>query len=212
MLKKDAFSILIPFYNTTALTKKLLDELYRQRVKYPQTEIVLADDGSFENMDWVKNYEGLIVERLAPVRGKPQGEAAARNVCLKNAKCEWVAWVDSDDMVVPDYLDIIYENARKGYDYVVYSWVNQAGQRGDWHKDSILWNWNVWSYTYRRELLTVPFDERRNCACDYYWLQHQIKPEWSRLEVDKPIVIYNGDREDSLSHLLARGEISVWKE
>ena len=212
MLKQDAFSILIPFYNTSELTKKLLDELYRQIEKYPQTEIVLADDGSTEDMSWVKNYPSLIYRYVPPIDGKLQGEAVARNVCLDNANCEWVAWIDSDDMVVPDYLDIIYAAARKGYDYVVYSWVNQQGQRGDWHKDGILWNWNVWSYTYKRELLTERFDEKRFCYCDYYWLERQIKPEWSRIEVDKPIVIYNGDRPDSLSHMLERGEISIWKE
>ena len=212
MLKKDAFSILIPYYCTSELTMKLLDELFRQCRNYPQTEIVLVDDGSDEDIDWVNLYPDLIYVSIPLENGKPQGEACARNVCLDYAKCEWVAWVDSDDMVVPDYLDTIYANARRGYDYVVYAWENQQGQRGDWHKETHLWNWNVWSYTYRRDLLTVRFDERRNCACDFYWLEQQIKPEWSRLEIDKPIVIYNGDRQDSLSHLLARGEISVWKE
>ena len=212
MLKKDAFSILIPFYNTGALTRELLDELFRQRETYPQTEIVLVDSGSTEDTSWLSEYKDLITTRVEPINGKSQGEAVSRNKCIDLAKCEWMAFVDSDDMVVSDYLDTIYENARKGFDYVVYSWVNTDGQRGDWHKESLAWNLNVWSYTYRRELIDKRFDERRYTFCDIFWLKEQLKPEWSRLVVDKPIIIYNGNRADNLTHLLARGEISVWRE
>lgn len=212
MLNKDAFSILIPFYNTSALTQVLLNALCKQREKYPQTQIVVVDDASTEDTAWIAKIPGITFDRLESVNGKPPGEAAARNRCLDLADCEWVAWIDSDDMIVPDYLDILYENARKGFDYVVYSWQDRHGVRGDWHKEDILWNWNVWSYTYRRELLTERFDERRNGFSDFPWLKDTIKPGWSRLVVDTPIIIYNGDREDSLSKQIARGEISLWKE
>ena len=200
---KDAFSIVIPAYKTDDLLRKLLNELFRQKEEFPQTQIVVVDDGS--GMYWLDELDVKAIHR------ENGGEAAARNTGLKNAEGEYLAWVDSDDMVVSDYLRTIYAAARKGYDFEMYRWRCSNGVKGYQWKESRLWNHNVWSYTYKRKLITEWFDERRNYAPDFDWLVRQVRPEWSLLYVDKEIVIYNESRPDSLTNLYNRGEISLWK-
>ena len=202
---KDAFSIVIPAYNSSKWLKPLLAELLKQREEFPQTEIIVIDDGSTEDMSWLDDLDIIAVHQING------GEAVARNRGIEMATGEYLAMVDADDMVVYDYLQTIYENARKGTDYVVYRWMFPNGNYGDWHKESLLWNWNVWSYTYRREILTERFDERRLYACDYYWLEKQITPELTRLEVEKAIVIYNEFNPDSLTHQFQEGKIGIWR-
>lgn len=200
------FSICIPTWNASRWLKPLLNELLRQREKYPQTEIVVVDDGSDEDMSWLKD-----LDIVAHYLGSNQGEAVARNKCIELATGDWLAFVDADDMVVSDYLDIIYEHATPDLDYVVYRWMFANGARGDWHKESLLWNWNVWSYTFKREILTEKFDDRRVYACDFYWLEKQIKPEMKRAEFDIPIIVYNEHNPDSLTHRFQDGRIGLWK-
>jgi glycosyltransferase involved in cell wall biosynthesis len=203
---KNAFSIVVPAYNSSQWLKPLVTELLRQKEKYPQTEIIVIDDGSTEDMTWLDDLDIITVHQ------ENGGEAVARNRGIDTATGEYLAFVDADDMVVSDYLDIIYEHARKGTDYVVYRWMFADGTLGDWHKESHLWNWNVWSYTFRREILTERFDVKRVYACDYYWLEKQIKPEMTRIEVETPIVIYNVDNPNSLTHLFREGKIGIWKD
>lgn len=201
-MRKDAFSIIIPAYKTERLLKKLLNELLRQREEFPQTQIIVVDDGS--EMAWLDEYP------IVTIHQENKGEAGARNTGLRHADGEYLAWVDADDMVVSDYLKTIYENARKGYDLVIYDWVTQNGTKGyKWEPDFP--NHNVWSYTYRRENITEEFDERIQYSCDIYWLKKQFRPEWTRLTVDKVIVIYNDRNDDSMTARYRRGELNVWK-
>ena len=200
------FSIIIPAYNTSENLKVLLEELLRQKEEFPDTQIIVVDDGSEEDMSWLNDISGIIA-----IHQPNMGEACARNRGLRFAEQKYIAWIDSDDMIPKDYLKIIYANARKGYDYVVYSWKYKDGTKGVKH-EPLLTNWNVWSYTFKRSVLKGKwFDENRNVASDYFWLSEVITADLTRLEVDRSIIIYDGDREDSLSHRLARGEIEIWK-
>lgn len=204
---RDAFSIIIPVYNASEYLRKLLTELLRQKTKYPQTQIIVIDDGSEEDMSWLDSNQGITV-----IHQENGGEAKARNVGLDLAVGEYLAWIDCDDMIPEYYLDTIYKNARKGFDYVVYTWKYDDGRDGIQHKETHLWNWNVWSYTYKREIITERFDESRNVASDYYWLEKQIRPEMTRLEVDVPIILYNDKRPDSITNLLKDGKIKIWRD
>lgn len=201
-MRKDAFSIIIPAYKTDDLLRELLTELLRQREAFPQTQILVIDDGS--GMDWLDSWP------VQTIHQENKGEAGARNTGLRNADGEFLAWIDSDDMIVEDYLKTIYENARKGYDLVVYNWKTRDGVKGYKWTDGLP-NHNVWSYTYRREKITEFFDERIAYTCDMYWLKAQIKPDWTRLTVNKTIVIYNDERDDSMTARFNRGELKVWK-
>lgn len=195
-------SVIIPAYNTEEYLRPLLKELLRQKKEFPDTEIIVVDDGS--GYFWL---DDLDVKAIHQSNG---GEAAARNAGLRNASGDFIAWVDSDDMVVPDYLKILHEAAAKNKDLTVFRWKTQEGVIGYRWSDKLPY-YNVWSYLYRRSKIQAEFDERIRYTCDVYWLRENKIWEWDRQEVDKVIVIYNDTRTDSMTAQFNRGEISIWK-
>ena len=90
-------SIVVPTYNAEATIGPLLESLIR--LDYPSYEVIIANDGS-------RDRTREIVERY-PVQlrnGPNRGASAARDMGLRAAKGDIVAYVDSDVTVTPDWL------------------------------------------------------------------------------------------------------------
>ena len=113
-------SVIIPVYNRVRLLKNSLGCLQKQT--FPgRAEIILVDDASAEdvpaviNSCWPKDKEPPIYIR----HSHNQGAAGARNTGLDAARGEYVAFVDHDDEIHPDYLSKLYQTAKeKNADYV----------------------------------------------------------------------------------------------
>ena len=204
--KNDFVSVIIPHYNTRKYCEPLLDKLIYQRDKYyPETEIILVDDGS-DDKEWLQKYEDKIKVVYVP---ENKGVSHARNIGLDESHGDYIQFVDSDDDISDDFLHIIYTNMRTGADYCLYRWFfNGKMTQGDFHKDSLLWNWAVWGYTFHRAVIgTARFDENLKVTEDLDFLKRIIFPYQSRLLVEKPIYYYNFENQDSLSHRHNRGEL-----
>ena len=204
--KNDYVSVIIPYYNSKKWCKPLLDKLIYQRDKYyPETEIVLVDDKSPDD-EWLHDYEDKI---KVIYLNKNSGVSRARNVGLDNSFGDYIQFVDSDDDISDDFLHVIYTNIRKGYDYCLYRWYFKGKvTQGDFHKDSLLWNWAVWGYTLHRAVIgATRFDENLKVTEDLDFLRKIIFPYQNRGLVETPIYYYNWDNEDSLSHKWNRGEM-----
>ena len=99
-------SVITPVYNVAAngVLKFSMDSLVNQTLfKKGGMEIIAVDDCSTDNSleilrSYEKEYEGFHVYQTP--RNMRQG--AARNLGFKHAKGEWIAWIDSDDFVVPE--------------------------------------------------------------------------------------------------------------
>jgi glycosyltransferase involved in cell wall biosynthesis len=95
------FSVVIPAYNCARTISSTLESALRQ-TRAPD-EIIVLDDGSTDKT-------AALVQRYAPsvqlVYGKHAGAAAARNELCQLAKNELVAFLDSDDMWHPTYLEV----------------------------------------------------------------------------------------------------------
>lgn len=100
-------SVIVPVYNRETTIEVCLRSILNQKIK--NFEIIVINDGS-------KDSSGIICERLAEEDARivyryqdNQGVSAARNHGLSLAKGEWVTFVDSDDVILPDYLNIVDE-------------------------------------------------------------------------------------------------------
>lgn len=95
-------SIIIPSFNRAATIECCLKSVLNQT--YPDFEIVVVDDCSSDNT--VKLVNGLGDGRIrCIVLEKNSGAQVARNVGIKSAKYEWIAFQDSDDEWFPDKLE-----------------------------------------------------------------------------------------------------------
>lgn len=95
----DLVSVIIPTYNRSKLITRAVDSALRQT--YPNCEIIVIDDGSTDDTPQVlASYE----DRIKYIFQENSGHAAARNTGIRAARGQWVAFLDSDDIWLPEKL------------------------------------------------------------------------------------------------------------
>ena len=205
-MKKDAFTIIIPTYNCPGPLKHILDSLKAQMVEFPQTEIIVVDDGGKDVLDWVREYPNTTLYRQ-----KNGGAASARNRGMDLADTEYIAFLDSDDEIYSNYLPTIYGDMRDGYAWVSYDWLcdgykERAQQRLD---EPLMINCAMWAYCFRADLIgdkRVP--EHMVLAEDQAWLKSVLRADVKHKH--SPVIFYNylwEPNTNSVVHRYLRGEI-----
>ena len=193
-------SIIIPYYDTYELTEKLLKELYVQSNK--EVEIILVDDGCDEKkLDTFKYLYCL--NNLHIIHKKNGGVSSARNKGLDMVKGEYVAFIDSDDMIMPYYVESLLELIKTHNEDIIYfNWLDKTSN------DVIRYPKNpaVWKAIYKREILPR-FEECYKAKEDYFFLHELGKTNHSEYYYDRVLYIYNSCRENSLTQRDKRGEL-----
>ena len=104
-------SVIIPVYNTEKYIKECLDSVICQTLS--DIEIICIDDGSIDNsLQILSEYEKKD-ERIRVLKQKNRGAGSARNLGLKFAKGEYIAFLDSDDFFNFNFLEKMYNKAQK---------------------------------------------------------------------------------------------------
>ena len=201
-------SVLIPAYNPDEkILRGILEKLNRQMQEYPNVEIVIVDDGSDNAPLYVGEYKGVVYARQPN-----SGEPIARNTLLSLAKGKWIAFIDCDDEISDDYLSVIIENMRQGYDWVSYNWTCDGSRSAALqNKDTLMINCAVWAYSFKNGIYgNELFNPKLRLGCDTDWLLRVLKQGQKHKHDDR--VIYNyrwAGNDNSLCHRKLRGEISV---
>lgn len=104
-------SIIVPVYNKEKFIADCIDSLISQT--YVSIEIILVDDGSHDrSWDIIKKYS-KIDNRVVPVHQENAGVSAARNAGLDRAQGKWICFVDADDYLPKDGIQILVEHGEK---------------------------------------------------------------------------------------------------
>lgn len=93
-------SVIIPIYNTRAYLKRCLDSVCNQI--YRNLEIICVDDGSTDGSAQIADNYAVRDARVRVIHKENGGESAARNVGLKVATGDYIAFVDCDDWLELD--------------------------------------------------------------------------------------------------------------
>ena len=111
-------SVLIPVYNPGELLIEAIDSALAQTgCDNIEIEIIAADDGSTceRTQEILRNYE----DRITVHRKENSGPADTRNFLVEAASHDWIAWLDQDDIWLPNKLELQFEAAeRNGADFV----------------------------------------------------------------------------------------------
>jgi glycosyltransferase involved in cell wall biosynthesis len=99
-----AISVAIPTYNNARYLTGALDSVLSQ--SFTDYEVIVVDDGSSDDTDSVL---GPYRSRIRYHRQDNQGIGAARNVVLRMAAGEMIAFLDSDDRWDPDHLLVTHQ-------------------------------------------------------------------------------------------------------
>lgn len=95
-------SVIIPSYNCGVLLPSALDSVIGQT--YPPSEIIVVDDGSTDGTEGIiHSYANK--DRIRYIKKDNGGVASARNVGLQMSRYEWIAFLDADDLWLPDRLE-----------------------------------------------------------------------------------------------------------
>lgn len=98
-------TIIVPVYNVEKYIKKCLDSLIGQ--SYSNIEIVIIIDGSTDNSEEIIRKDYKAEHRIRVINQKNAGLGAARNTGIKNANGEYLLFVDSDDWIEPNTVEIL---------------------------------------------------------------------------------------------------------
>ncbi len=108
-------SLVIPIYNTKAYLKDCLDSVLAQTL--PDLQIILVDDGSTDGSAAIAQEYAKQDKRIEVYRQTHAGQSAARNLGLSHAQGDYIAFVDADDTLAPDWC-AKHLAAIEGVDYV----------------------------------------------------------------------------------------------
>lgn len=106
---QELISIIIPVYNAEKYIVPCLDSLLAQT--YLHWEAILVNDGSSDSSFQILNDYAQKDARFRVLHQENQGVSAARNAGLALAQGSFVAFIDADDYVKPDYLAVLTEKA-----------------------------------------------------------------------------------------------------
>ncbi|NSB16579.1 glycosyltransferase family 2 protein [Clostridium beijerinckii] len=110
MHTKYQISIIVPVYNVEKYVEKCVKSLLNQTFK--NYEIILIDDGSTDSSyEIIKKIEEDN-DNVSVITQKNQGQGKARSEGIKQAKGEYLTFVDSDDWVSEDYLEKLYNSLK----------------------------------------------------------------------------------------------------
>lgn len=197
-------SIIIPYYNTLDLTIKLLRELAIQKTE--EVEIIIIDDYCKNEFSSIKvASDDVLLKAKATIINHEHntGVSKSRNDGLDLAQGKYIAFIDSDDMVMPNYIETLLELIKSHDEDIIYfNWLDINTNDVIRHPN----NPAVWKAIYKKEMLPR-FEECYKTKEDYYFLQELEKTNPSKYYYDKVLYIYNSGRSDSLTQRANKGEL-----
>jgi glycosyltransferase involved in cell wall biosynthesis len=100
---KVSISIIVPIYNICKYLPSCIDSILAQT--YTDFELLLIDDGSSDGSAEICDSYSRLDCRIKVVHKSNGGVSSARNIGIDIAKGDWIAFIDGDDYVVPNYLE-----------------------------------------------------------------------------------------------------------
>jgi len=125
---KGLVSIIIPVYNTELYIKEALDSVIAQT--YKNWEAILVNDGSTDNSPEIcVEYAKKDSRFIYICKEKNEGLLLARKTGLENARGEYIANLDSDDIYKPQFLEKMLAKIKEGdNDFVVCNFEGLGGK------------------------------------------------------------------------------------
>lgn len=205
-------SIIVPVYNTGKYLKKSIESVLYQT--YEDLEVILVDDGSTDGSSAICDEYAQTDTRIKVIHKKNGGLSSARNAGIEIASGEYIAFVDSDDYILPNmYEKMLLEMKASESDIVMCSYlnVNESGcylgkaNIQEWtgagidflKKDGLGYNY-AWNKLFRRAL----FDDLRFPLGKYFediFIMHDVFYKAKKVSLIPDALYIYQQREGSIS-------------
>jgi len=101
---KPFFSIMMPTYNQENYLRAAIDSVLAQT--FSDFELLIVNDGSTDNTEGIMEEYAARDTRVKIFKKKNGGTASALNVAFANAAAGWLCWLSSDDLFLPNHLEL----------------------------------------------------------------------------------------------------------
>ena len=109
-------SVIVPVYNVETYLEECLDSIQNQT--YTDFEVLLVNDGSTDRSKAICERYCKENRRFHLLNQENQGLSAARNTGVAASRGEFIVFVDSDDMILANYLETLMHYMREDVDIV----------------------------------------------------------------------------------------------
>ncbi len=107
----DLISIIVPVYNVQNELRRCIDSLISQT--YRELEIILVDDGSTDASGEIADEYQKMDHRISVIHKQNGGLSDARNCGIDSCKGEYLYFVDSDDYICSETIELLYRNLKE---------------------------------------------------------------------------------------------------
>lgn len=117
-------SFIVPVYNVEQFLPECVKSIREQTD--PSWELILVDDGSFDHCpELCDKYAGMD-SRIFSIHQSNQGVSSARNVGIDHATGQWICFVDSDDYIRKDLIELLRPNMTDECDVVFFGYTRRT--------------------------------------------------------------------------------------
>ena len=215
-------SIIIPIYNVGDYISECLDSILHQSFK--DLEVICVNDGSTDNSLDILNRYKESDNRVIIIDKANEGSGVARNYGLGVARGEYVYFVDADDILIDNALQIIVDTAdAKKTDILIfgaYSYYDGKKKNGGYSANKLPWKYlnkvfsaqdikrsifkfpsTAWTKLYRRDFLVknnIKFQEIRAGQDQLLFFHSMIKAQRIAL-LPKNLYCYRKNRSGAIT-------------
>ena len=127
-MNNELISIIVPIYNTEKYLHECLDSIINQT--YANFEVLLVNDGSTDSSGIICQEYVERDSRFRYFEKDNGGVASARNLGLEHSEGTYITFIDSDDWVEQNYLDVLYTALKENDTDVAISTYKRFAQDG----------------------------------------------------------------------------------
>ncbi len=163
---KDLISIIVPVHNSSKYLEKCINSLINQT--YKNIEIICIENGSTDNgLEILNKYK----DKIKILIQKNPGLSLARNTGIKNSNGKYISFVDSDDNVLPTFIEELYNVIKTtdadisvcNYNEIleenketkkISSFPNETIKEKEIKENLVNFNYAIWNKLYKKDIIT----------------------------------------------------------
>ncbi|RVT63848.1 glycosyltransferase family 2 protein [Niallia taxi] len=200
-------SVIIPIYNVENYLEDCLNSLITSSklVDENKFEVILVNDGSTDGSGILAGKFAEQTPNFHYYEKSNGGLGDARNYGLTKARFEYIAFIDSDDKISEDFLEVALDEVEKDPDLVIFDWFDYYSDESTTiikgiEKDSEIWTVQpaAWNKIYHKRLFEntqFPIRKLYEDVGVTYKVISQIK---NYKYINKPLYYYRRNREGSI--------------
>lgn len=121
MVEKQLVSVIVPVFNNERYIDDCIQSITNQ--SYEKFEIILINDGSTDNTSNICEIWGKKDKRVKVYNNRNHGVSFSRNFGLRKCSGNYITFVDSDDIIAPNYIEnLVYIMEKNNADMAMLSY------------------------------------------------------------------------------------------